>query len=198
MIWRIVKNLIYNIKQTLLWSFINYAKKTRVYSCRASLKAIYGENVGIGYDTYVSQDVRIGYASYVNEKSWVEGCIIGNYCSISDHVMIGPTEHYLHKIISHPIIGVKPRRLIVIGNDVLISHGATILQGVHIGDGAVIAAGAVVTKDIPPYEIWGGVPARYIKKRFDNETIDAIRDNEIYSLKISDVQHIILKNERHT
>lgn len=55
-----------------------------------------------------------------------------------------------------------------VGHHCWIGTGATILQGVNIGDGAVIAAGAVVTKDVPSYEIWGGVPARYIRKRTNN------------------------------
>jgi virginiamycin A acetyltransferase len=60
---------------------------------------------------------------------------------------------------------------ITIGNDVWIGYEAVILSGVHIGDGAVIGARAVVTKDVPPYAIVGGVPAKTIKKRFDDDTI---------------------------
>lgn len=60
---------------------------------------------------------------------------------------------------------------IVIGNDVWIGYEAVILSGVRIGDGAIIGARAVVTKDVPPYTIVGGVPAKEIRKRFDEETI---------------------------
>ena len=60
---------------------------------------------------------------------------------------------------------------IVIGNDVWIGYEAVIMAGVHIGNGAIIAARAVVTKDVPPYTIVGGVPARPIRTRFDEETI---------------------------
>ena len=60
---------------------------------------------------------------------------------------------------------------IVVGNDVWIGYEAVIMAGGHIGDGAVIAARAVVTKDVPPYTIVGGTPAREIRKRFDEETI---------------------------
>ena len=63
---------------------------------------------------------------------------------------------------------------IVIGNDVWIGYEAVILSGVTIGHGAVIAARSVVTRDVPPYAIVGGVPARLIRRRFEPETIDAL------------------------
>ena len=58
----------------------------------------------------------------------------------------------------------------IIGSDVWVGYGAIIMEGVTIGDGAVVAAGAVVTKDVEPYTVVGGVPARFIKYRFDKET----------------------------
>lgn len=64
-----------------------------------------------------------------------------------------------------------PNGDIVIGNDVWIGYEAVIMPGVHIGDGAVIGTRAVVTKDVEPYTIVGGVPAKPIRKRFDNDTI---------------------------
>ena len=63
---------------------------------------------------------------------------------------------------------------IVIGNDVWIGYEAVIMAGVHIGDGAIIAARAVVTKDVPPYTIVGGTPAKEIRKRFDGQTIQQL------------------------
>ncbi|MDD4370451.1 MAG: CatB-related O-acetyltransferase [Anaerostipes sp.] len=65
---------------------------------------------------------------------------------------------------------------IVIGNDVWIGYEAVIMAGVHIGDGAIIGTRAVVTKDVPPYTIVGGVPAKEIKKRFDQKTVDGLLD----------------------
>lgn len=64
---------------------------------------------------------------------------------------------------------------IVIGNDVWIGYEAVIMAGVHIGDGAIIGARAVVTKDVPPYTIVGGVPAKKIRKRFDDSVIDRLQ-----------------------
>lgn len=63
---------------------------------------------------------------------------------------------------------------IVVGNDVWIGYEAVILAGVTIGDGAIIGARAVVTKDVPPYTIVGGIPAKQIRKRFNEETIDIL------------------------
>lgn len=64
---------------------------------------------------------------------------------------------------------------IIIGNDVWIGFEAVIMAGVHIGDGAIIGSRAVVTKDIPPYTIVGGVPAREIRKRFDPATVERLQ-----------------------
>lgn len=61
---------------------------------------------------------------------------------------------------------------VIIGNDVWIGNGVTILSGVTISDGAVVAAGSVVSKDIGPYEVWGGNPAKCLKKRFEQKEID--------------------------
>ena len=63
---------------------------------------------------------------------------------------------------------------IIIGNDVWIGYEAVIMAGVHIGDGAIIAAHAVVTKDVPPYTIVGGTPAKEIRKRFDTDVIEQL------------------------
>ena len=64
---------------------------------------------------------------------------------------------------------------VIIGNDVWIGHGVTVLPRVTIGDGAVLAAGAVVTKDVPPYTIVGGVPARPIRERFPRQIAERLR-----------------------
>lgn len=63
---------------------------------------------------------------------------------------------------------------IIIGNDVWIGYESVIMQGVHIGDGAIVAARAVVTKDVPPYTIVGGVPAKAIRKRFPEEKVNKL------------------------
>ncbi|MCC0698043.1 CatB-related O-acetyltransferase [Clostridioides sp. ZZV15-6383] len=87
---------------------------------------------------------------------------------------------------------------IIIGNDVWIGYDAIIMSGVHIGDGAIIGTRAIVTNDVPPYSIVGGIPAKIIKKRFSNDTISKLLEIKWWdwsSKKIqSNIQHIKSRN----
>lgn len=111
---------------------------------------------------------------------------VGAYCSFSTNVIIllggdhrvdwvttYPFSHLWAEADAHPGHP-APGKKTTIGNDVWIGFGATILGGVTIGDGAVIAANSLVTKDVPPYTIVGGNPAREIRKRFDEKTIERL------------------------
>ena len=132
-------------------------------------------------------DCQVGVQSYggISLHNDVSGIklVIGSYCSIGENVvfLLG-LEHRLNTISTFPF---KSQCLsgeyealskgdIVIDDDVWIGYGAAIMSGVHIGQGAVIAAGAVVTKDVPPYAIVGGVPAKVIKYRFKEEMIEEL------------------------
>ena len=77
-----------------------------------------------------------------------------------------------HKFEVHKFIGETKENYVIIGNDVWIGKGAKIMEGVTIGDGAIVAAYAVVTKDVPPYAIVGGIPAKLIRYRFDSKDIE--------------------------
>ena len=109
---------------------------------------------------------------------------IGKYCSVADGVRFVFGEHRLDHISSFPFkaicFGDEPhaealsKGHIVVGNDVWIGVNAVILSGNQIGHGAVVAAGAVVTKDVPPYAVVGGVPAQIIRYRFSPEQIEAL------------------------
>lgn len=105
---------------------------------------------------------------------------IGSFCSIAPNVaFMLSADHFVNhistfpfkaKVISGENEGVS-KGDIQVDDDVWIGYNATIMSGVHIGQGAIVAAGAVVTKDVPPYAIVGGVPAKIIKYRFDDEMI---------------------------
>lgn len=127
----------------------------------------------------------IGNYTYIGHNSLIQNTKIGNYCSISHEIICGLGRHPLDIFSTSPIFYQKHNPLFIqivakdmnfkkylpinIGNDVWIGSRAIILDGVNIGNGAVIAAGAVVTKDVPPYAIVGGVPAKVIKYRSERE-----------------------------
>ena len=137
---------------------------------------------------HIGSDVEIGEYSYVNKGTYILSGKVGKFCSIGYSVQIGMPEHPTNYLATSPrlygsvdggdnIFGLPPawkdyKNPPTIGNDVWIGSNAIILQGVNVGDGAVVAAGAVVTKDVPPYAIVAGVPAKVIKKRFDSETVE--------------------------
>ena len=77
-----------------------------------------------------------------------------------------------------------------IGSDVWIATNAMLKAGITVGTGAVIGMGAIVTKDVGPYEVWGGNPARCIKKRFDEETIAALLDTKWWELPDETIEKI--------
>lgn len=134
----------------------------------------------------------MGYGSYIGDNSHISASI-GRYCSIAGNVKVVNGFHPSQTFVStHPAFyslhncvdlcycnqnrfnefryaDPDSKADVVIGNDVWIGWGATLLAGVRIGDGAVIAAGAVVTKDVEPYAIVGGVPAELIRYRFSEE-----------------------------
>ena len=128
---------------------------------------------------------------------------IGKFCAISDEVTIFlGGNHRSDWATIYPFPGLisewplaeriadhnVSKGNVVIGNDVWIGYGATIMSGVNIGDGAVIGAYALVTRDVPPYAIVGGNPAKEIKRRFDDETIEKLLKLKWWEWPIEKIQ----------
>lgn len=116
---------------------------------------------------------------------------IGHYCSIAEGVtFLLAAEHHVNHVSTFPFKTIVLSDIaesfsygdIAIGDDVWIGYESTILSGVKIGQGAIVAAGSVVTKDVPPYSIVGGVPAKVIKYRFEPKVIDALQSLDYSSL----------------
>lgn len=122
----------------------------------------------------VGRDVVIGAGTYMNSGQVMSGRI-GRYCSIAYNVIIGPMEHDPDSWTMSPVQAIdagfpasaaeRSKPPPVIEDEVWIGANVVVLRGVRIGKGAVIAAGAVVTRDVPSMEIWGGLPARRIGER---------------------------------
>ena len=169
-------------------------------SCRIEKKCIV-RNVKMDEYCHIGENSRvystcIGYGSGISRDSIMDSVLIGKYTTLGPDIKVITGQHPTSKIVStHPAFYsargqmgftyvdktvfnetrfAKNQYKVVIGNDVWIGSYTRIMEGVTIGDGAVVAAGAIVTKDVPPYAIVGGVPARIIKYRFNEETIQKL------------------------
>lgn len=133
---------------------------------------------------------RIGRYTYFGKDAYVNNADIGRFCSISWGVTIGPPQHEYNRVTSHEFLysdrySLRPKEIqpaynqnpqkTIIGNDVWIGADVIIMNGIKVGDGAVIGANATVTKDIPPYAIVVGSPAKVVKFRFEHEIIEELR-----------------------
>ena len=154
----------------------------------------FGGNNYVGNLSHIVES-SFGRYSYCGSRCELIRVKIGSYCSIASNVEVIYGKHPSKKWVStHPAFySIKTacgatfveknmfdehefvdeeKHYVLIGNDVWIGHGVKILEGVSIGDGAIIATGSVITKNVPPYAIIGGNPAKIIKKRFKDEEID--------------------------
>ena len=143
-----------------------------------------GKNVAINRRSYIN-DSMIGDYSYAGINTTMNFTSLGKFCSLARNVDIGGFDHDYKKVTTMPMFrfqqmknAAKPntshKELCRIGNDVWIAAGAQVLHKVTIGDGAIVGGGAVVTKDVPPYAIVAGVPAKIIKYRFSPEIISRL------------------------
>lgn len=156
-------------------------------------------------------DSNIGEYSYVDMNSWVCIADVGKFCSIANRVNIGLGNHTINYLSTSPIFTEKyngtgfswinktiapPFKRTIIGNDVWIGFGAMVIGGVKIGDGAIIGAGSIVTKDIPPFAIAVGSPAKVIKYRFSEETIEKILQNPWWNKSEKDLKQNIIEFQK--
>ena len=160
----------------------------------------------VGYNSWV--DGYIGYGTYIGDNCSINAKI-GRFCSIGNKVTVLTGTHPSHEFVStSPVfysLGMQNGTTFVskqkfnehmffdsdkqygceIGNDVWIGFGSVVIGGITIGDGAIIAAGSVVTTNVQPYSIVGGCPAKEISRRFSNNTIAWLLENKWWNKDVS-------------
>lgn len=147
------------------------------------------------------RDCHFGSYSYVGRESQVYSANVGSFTSIGPQVLIGLGEHPSKNFIStHPMfystLGQSNPVIVeknlydefpqtAIGHDVWVGARSMIKSGISVGNGAIIAAGSVVVKDVEPYSIVGGVPAKHIRYRFNEEQITFLLDSRWWENDLS-------------
>lgn len=149
----------------------------------------------VGKNT-VMKSSAMGDYSYITQQCHVVWTTIGKFCSIANSTRLNPGNHPTWRAVQHHSVyradayGLgdddhdffewRKDNWVTIGHDVWIGHGVTVTAGVTIGTGAVIGAGAVVTRDVAPYTVVGGVPARFIKRRFTEAQAEALQEIAVW------------------
>ena len=198
--------------------FKNFFKKNKKIENQEQSDDVVYKNYAENYGSDLGD--RIGFCSYLNTNCSVyhPETTVGKYTSIGSNVLIGAGQHPLKWLTTSPlvwnIIGDnnkiqlhpafknidinrylwEPYKPVKIGNDVWIGQNVVIMDGVEIGDGAIIASNAVVTHSIPAFELWGGVPARFIKRRFDDVTIEKLKKLKWWDLPFDKIKDLPFEN----
>lgn len=161
-----------------------FPKSVKFGKLSTLINTVLGDSVIIGSFSKMAYS-KLGTMSYIGDYTVVIDSVIAKFTCISWGVTIGPEEHDFNRVTSHSFLYSKKSfqlvkekmyspfdKKCIIGNDVWIGCNSTILRGVTIGDGAVIGANSLVNKDVPPYAIVVGSPAKIIKYRFSDEIIE--------------------------
>jgi len=168
----------------------------------------FGKYNWLGNNSQITNS-QMGDFTYCSYDCAINNAEIGKFCAIGPNVKIAPGKHPTSGYVSlHPSLYsnqsifvknfvteniFKGAEQVKIGNDVWIGANCVIIDGVTIGDGAIIAANSVVNKDVADYEIVGGVPAKYIRKRFDDKEIEFLLKTQWWDKSEDWIQHNIEK-----
>lgn len=183
----IISKQVYEFKErSYLMKLAKQKQVTILSNCEGYRKVNFtgGNRVHKGCLFYGSK-INIGLKTTIGYRNLIAGDVtIGKYCQIGADVAMISTNHpinylttYINKeLLNGELQSIKEENKIILGNDIWVGHGVRIVGNVSIGNGAILASGAVVTKDVPPYAIVGGVPAKVIKYRFNQNIINEIEE----------------------
>lgn len=162
------------------------------FASRAS--ASIEEGVKLGHIRVEPPSLSIGAHTYIRSGTKLSLIAeIGRFCSIGSDCTLGQEKHThpMDWVSTHPFqyetgaLSYSPQlSWTTVGHDVWMGHGATVLEGVNVGTGAIIATRALVTRDVPPYAIVGGNPAKIIRYRHSAETIERLLQSEWWNLDL--------------
>jgi acetyltransferase-like isoleucine patch superfamily enzyme len=185
--------------QTRYWAkekIMPYYLALRFPSCRFGDGVLIDKNSELGQGVCIEprtelRKVIVGRYTCIGPDSRYTNCQIGAFCSLGPQIMVGLGSHPTQFVSTYPgfysshhstaLIRFTKEQLlnehldVKIGSDVWIGARVIILGGIKIGDGAILAAGSVVTQDVPPYAIVGGVPAKIIRMRFEGDVISKLQ-----------------------
>jgi acetyltransferase-like isoleucine patch superfamily enzyme len=172
--------------------------------------AIVEDHVEISPSVRVFGKVEIGRYTYIGSRVQIDQHVtkIGRYCSIASGCNLGPGPHPSHffstsSVFYEPAHGLVRELLFdeyegnqetLIGHDVWIGTNAIVMAGISVGNGAIIGAGAIVTKDVPAYAIVVGVPARIVKYRFEKEIMDLLESSYWWELPAERIAFLASQN----
>ena len=172
--------------------------KLVIYSYRRLLFRFKGST--IPFSTEISKnttiyDTVIGDYGFVSPNCCIYDAEIGNYLSLGGSVQIGAMEHPVLDLSTNTFLcnDYPKSKKTIIGNDVWIAGQSIVKQGVHIGDGAVIGANSFVNKDIPPFAVAVGSPAKVLKYRFPEDVQEALSNSKYRELSPAEAKIILDK-----
>ncbi|MFZ7121510.1 MAG: CatB-related O-acetyltransferase [Eubacteriaceae bacterium] len=172
----------------------------KIYSYLIGSSSKIGNKVIIMHNSVIHNNCIIEDYSYINTNTVVGYAHIGKFCSIGCNCQIGIHNHPINYVSTSPYTYGKDnifdepsfyedfQNKTIVGNDCWIGSNVIIMQGVKIGDGAIIAAGSVVTKNVEPYGIVAGVPSKLINKRFDQPEIDYLLKLKWWDMDIDNIK----------
>lgn len=137
---------------------------------------------------------KIGRHCYVGPCTSINNTNVGDYCSIGPNAVIGLLEHPYSRVALSPQLcppDAHPERRTILEEDVWVGAGAKIREGVTVGRGAVIGTSALVLRDVPPYSIVVGIPAKVIKKRFGDDRIQLVERSRFWTYPPARARRII-------
>ena len=171
--------------------------------CSFNQNTIIHPNVHI-LENCILNNSEVHSYSYLGKNCLIQNAIIGKFCSIANDVSIGLGNHPLDNFSTSPLFYRRQNKFkikliendlqfeeylpVSIGNDVWIGSRSIILDGIIIGNGSVIAANSVVTKDVAPYSVMGGVPAKLIKYRFSDKKIEELNYGKWWDMDLNKIK----------